>query len=312
MVARFFRRWWSSAERGLFNLISLIRCCLIQFLTLDRVNGYYQMTSYEHVHLYSTDVLSLELIRILAPRFKVVALVVPANRMGTKKVADLIAISNLPVVIHEQNSLCSSISSVPKASHLISFAYSQIINASLLSCYSGGGLNFHGGRIPEYRGANVLNWALAAGERTLWATWHKLETAIDSGGIYGEAQFALEVFDTAETCRVKLSKLALSIFPESWNRFVGKKEPLRIPNLNEGRVWPQRRKSDSRVEENRPREHVEAMVLAQSSDRFPPAYYEFQNNRYAVLSVEDNQKGEYIPYQTDDGETLWLRVKQIL
>ena len=122
MVARFFRRWWSSAERGLFNLISLIRCCLIQFLTLDRVNGYYQMTSYEHVHLYSTDVLSLELIRILAPRFKVVALVVPANRMGTKKVSDLIAISNLPVVIHEQNSLCSSISSLPKASHLISFA----------------------------------------------------------------------------------------------------------------------------------------------------------------------------------------------
>ena len=167
------------------------------------------MTSCENIHLYSTDVLSLDLISILEPRFKVVALVVPANRMGTKKVADLIAISDLPVVIHEQNSLCSSTSSVPKASHLMSFAYSQIINADLLSCYSGGGLNFHGGRIPEYRGANVLNWALAAGERTLWATWHKLETAIDSGAIYGEASFELDACDTAETCRIKLSVSSL-------------------------------------------------------------------------------------------------------
>ena len=231
--------------------------------------------------------------------------------MGTKKVADLIAISDLPVVIHEQNSLCSSTSSVPKASHLVSFAYSQIINADLLSCYSGGGLNFHGGHIPEYRGANVLNWALAAGERTLWATWHKLETAIDSGAIYGEASFELDACDTAETCRIKLSMLALSIFPEAWNKFVGKKEPLRVPKLNEGRVWPQRRKSDSHIEKNGSRAHVEAMVLAQSSDRFPPAHYEFLNKRYAVLSVEDNQKEEYIPYQTMDGETLWLRVKQI-
>ena len=120
------------------------------------------MTNCGSVHLYSTDVLSLELLKLLESQYKVVALVVPKNRVGTQKVSYLISITSLPVAIHEQDSSCSSISSVPKGTHLISFSYSQIISPSLLSCYSGGGLNFHGGRIPEYRGANVLNWALAS------------------------------------------------------------------------------------------------------------------------------------------------------
>ena len=94
-----------------------------------------------------------------------------------------------------------------------------------MKCYDGGELNFHGGRIPEYRGHNVLNWALAAGEKTLWATWHELAESVDSGRIYGESPIDVKPEDTAEICRSNLAYKAVDIFPSAWKKFLKNNHP---------------------------------------------------------------------------------------
>jgi len=46
-----------------------------------------------------------------------------------------------------------------------------------------GCLNFHAGKLPFYRGRNVINWAIINGEREIGITAHFMDEGIDTGDI---------------------------------------------------------------------------------------------------------------------------------
>ena len=267
------------------------------------------MESLPRVHLFTTDKLVLELIKISPSLCEPVCFVFPENRIKSEKVREFIEILDAPWVVHNRDDPKSVIDHAPPATYAISFMYSQIICSELLEYYDGGGLNFHGGRIPEYRGANVLNWALAAGEKTLWATWHELAISLDSGGIYGESAVDVKPEDTAEICRSNLALKAIDIFPSAWKKFFEKQPPIRVPNLEEGKLWPSRRAKDGFIGENWTRQSIVSMILAQSSHRFPPAWIYFQGCKYSVFGLSEHHNPNTIPYVTAEGIKVWLEVE---
>jgi methionyl-tRNA formyltransferase len=65
----------------------------------------------------------------------------------------------------------------------ISIAYNQIFKASAYDFLPLGLINFHAGKLPFYRGRNVVNWAILNGETEIGLSSHFIDEGIDTGRI---------------------------------------------------------------------------------------------------------------------------------
>ena len=65
----------------------------------------------------------------------------------------------------------------------VSVSYDQIVRRPLLEAAPLGFVNFHAGRLPFYRGRNVVNWAIINGETEIGITGHYMDEGIDTGDI---------------------------------------------------------------------------------------------------------------------------------
>ncbi|GAA3821391.1 hypothetical protein GCM10022226_47130 [Sphaerisporangium flaviroseum] len=73
---------------------------------------------------------------------------------------------------------------------MFSVLYDKIIGPSLID-NTEQILNCHPGRLPEYRGARPVNWALRNGETVHGITIHRIDSGIDTGPIIAEALFSI-------------------------------------------------------------------------------------------------------------------------
>jgi methionyl-tRNA formyltransferase len=64
----------------------------------------------------------------------------------------------------------------------LSIAYDQILRAEVRGT-APACLNIHAGRLPDYRGRNVITWAIINNERELGVTVHVVDDGIDTGPI---------------------------------------------------------------------------------------------------------------------------------
>ena len=65
----------------------------------------------------------------------------------------------------------------------ISMSYDQILRKPLLNLPRLGFINFHSGKLPYYRGRNVINWAIINNEQSIGLTALYIDEGIDTGDI---------------------------------------------------------------------------------------------------------------------------------
>src|SRR5262245_11791176 len=78
----------------------------------------------------------------------------------------------------------------------VSISYNQILRQPLISVAPLGFINFHAGKLPSYRGRNVINWAIINGEVEIGLTAHFIDEGIDTGDIILQRTFPIEWHDT--------------------------------------------------------------------------------------------------------------------
>jgi methionyl-tRNA formyltransferase len=66
---------------------------------------------------------------------------------------------------------------------LVSMSFNQIFKADILRVPKIGVINCHAGKLPFYRGRNILNWALINDEKEFGITVHFVDEGIDTGDI---------------------------------------------------------------------------------------------------------------------------------
>lgn len=77
----------------------------------------------------------------------------------------------------------------------VSMSFNQIMKAPFLSVAPKGVINCHAGKLPFYRGRNILNWALINGEKEFGITVHYVDTGIDTGDIILQKLFPITESD---------------------------------------------------------------------------------------------------------------------
>jgi len=65
----------------------------------------------------------------------------------------------------------------------VSVACNQILRAPIREAHALGVINFHAGKLPFYRGRNIINWAIINGETEIGLTGHYVDDGIDTGDI---------------------------------------------------------------------------------------------------------------------------------
>ena len=81
----------------------------------------------------------------------------------------------------------------------VSMSFNQIFGKIIRSLPNFGVINCHAGKLPFYRGRNVLNWALINDEKEFGITVHFVDHGIDTGDIILQRVFPIVDEDNYET-----------------------------------------------------------------------------------------------------------------
>ena len=257
------------------------------------------------VHLITTDQTSFKLLESVNGALNVTSVIVPANRRHTRKVARVVQMAEcrkIPVYIHPLRSRFSR--NLPPACAAICWLYSQIICEQDLARYPMGILNMHGGKLPQYRGASVLQWAIINGESECGVSWHRLIREVDAGPIYVEGRIPITPESTGYELRQAMILEAMDLFPKAWRRFL-QSESTRVPDILEGKVWPQRTPLDSCIKDELTERELRDFVRA-LCEPWPRPFVVSGNSRVEIDRVVSEYEPGAIPYQTSDGRKTYL------
>ena len=86
----------------------------------------------------------------------------------------------------------------------VSMSYNQVLKREIIESTRFGFVNCHAGKLPYYRGRNVLNWALINGESEIGLTVHYVDEGIDTGDIILQRSLPIEWRDTYGTVLSKV------------------------------------------------------------------------------------------------------------
>jgi len=93
----------------------------------------------------------------------------------------------------------------------ICFSYSMILGEDLLQIPKYGSINIHGALLPNYRGANALNWAIINGESETGVTAHFMTNTVDGGPIILQETTPIYDHDDALTLKNRLDKIGMGM-----------------------------------------------------------------------------------------------------
>lgn len=82
---------------------------------------------------------------------------------------------------------------------LVSMSFDQIFKSRILEYPKYKAINCHAGKLPFYRGRNILNWVLINDEVEFGITVHYIDTGIDTGDIILQRTFPITDDDTYQT-----------------------------------------------------------------------------------------------------------------
>ena len=83
-----------------------------------------------------------------------------------------------------------------KCDLFVSMSFNQIFKNTIMSIPELGIINCHAGKLPLYRGRNVLNWVLINDEKEFGITVHYIDEGIDTGDIIIQESFPINDTDT--------------------------------------------------------------------------------------------------------------------
>lgn len=260
------------------------------------------------IHLLTSDTSVFALTTALAADDTITAVIIPQNRASSEKVRavrDACLNRSLPIFEHPRGGFLPT--NMPPADTAISWLYSQIIKVEDLTRYGDGMLNMHGGRIPEYRGASVLQWQIINGETELGITWHEIMEEVDAGPIWAESTIPIPEHADAAAMRQAMINEAIEVFPEAWHNARSRSNKQRLPDLSRGQIWPSRRPKDGTLRPNMTEKKIRDLVRALCPP-WPPARIKHQDQWFNIIRVSNKGDHNHIAYNTAEGTTIYLQV----
>jgi len=134
----------------------------------------------------------------------------------------------------------------------VSMSFNQILKSKFINFPPLGTINCHAGKLPFYRGRNILNWVLINDEKEFGITVHYVDEGIDTGDIILQKVYPITDADDYNTllnraylnCAVVLHEALILIYGERLNT-------IKQENIHPiGHYCIQRRNGDENIDWN--------------------------------------------------------------
>ena len=99
----------------------------------------------------------------------------------------------------------------------VSMSFNQILKKTIIELPPKRFINCHAGKLPFYRGRNILNWALINGEKEFGVTVHYVDEGIDTGDIILQNTYEIEPHDNYGTLLRKAIEACPNTLEEALN-----------------------------------------------------------------------------------------------
>lgn len=232
---------------------------------------------------------AVEAVRIIERHGRLVALVTGANRLDclSGDLAGLVGKLGVPILVQPPSSApeYSDFESRFRAlgpDLLVSFSHAMILHPGILTATRLMGMNLHNGHLPEYRGANVVNWAVVNGETHAGVTLHWMDQGLDTGAIIAAEQTPITREDTALTVRDRLVGLGWKLLDRHLPDALAGNAPGIQQDESRARVWPRRTPDDGRIDWSWPAVRIHDLIRALVSP-WPGAWYLDGEGRRTVI-----------------------------
>ncbi len=231
------------------------------------------------------------------------SVVIPESRLGTNKIKEIqsLCISrNIEVLVHPKkgSSLKEFHSRLIEQGYTFALAwsYSQILAKDTLELFTKGIWNMHGGKIPEYRGNNVLQWAIVNGEEKAGVTWHIMDERIDHGPILKEGTVPIEPADTAVEVREKITQKGFELFCRLWEE-AGSTGILPYEvDMEKGYYWKSRNPFDGIIHSDMAEDQIRNLIRAQCPP-WPAPFAVHEGKVFRIHGTASQQGDGVIEYR---------------
>lgn len=105
----------------------------------------------------------------------------------------------------------------------VSMSFNQIFRSRIINKTSNGIINCHAGKLPFYRGRNILNWALINDEKDFGVTVHYVDSGIDTGDIILQKTYRITDEDDYSTLLKRSHGYCADLLYEAMLNIVEKK-----------------------------------------------------------------------------------------
>lgn len=154
---------------------------------------------------------ALNTLRALLPNHNVV--LVADRKLHDGELENFAKTANLPFFSSGFRSVPDQL--IEKSDLLVSISFDEIFPEEFLMRFRLGALNFHAGKLPEYRGRNPINWAIVNGEKDIWFTVHLIDSGIDTGNILREEKTRVRQTSNYVTILEKAYEMAPKLILEA-------------------------------------------------------------------------------------------------
>lgn len=96
--------------------------------------------------------------------------------------------------------------SLPPADLLVVIAFGQKLASHVVDHAKLGAINLHASRLPKYRGAAPINWAIISGERTAGNSIIRLAQTMDAGAVLAMSEVLIGELETAGELHDRLAE----------------------------------------------------------------------------------------------------------
>jgi methionyl-tRNA formyltransferase len=146
----------------------------------------------------------------------------------------------------------------------VSMSFNQIFRRKIASLPLKGAINCHAGKLPYYKGRNVLNWVLINDEKEFGVTVHYIDDGIDTGDIILQQNYPISDLDDYSTLLNRSYKYCADILLQSLKLI--QSNGVLVKNQKDihpvGFYCPQRRPGDEYLDWNKSSRDVFNFVRA--------------------------------------------------
>ena len=165
---------------------------------------------------------------------------------------------DIPLLQSENVNTASAVRRVRSAQPdlLLVIAFGQKIGPKLIEMPTYGAVNLHGSLLPKYRGPAPVNRAILDGETETGLTVIAITDQIDAGDILGQRATPIDPNETAGELHDRLAELGARLVTEIVREIPLDEVERRRQNENQVTLAPRLKKSDGRIDWNRPARDV--------------------------------------------------------